>query len=132
MLIRFTGPRTRRRLWGPYEFSRFEGMVQEVDAETAAAMLTHPGDEFEVDEGELLLLLEGVDANMAGLLAFEGIGSAADMAGLTTREAARVARALGRDVTRKMVEDWVNEAQGIDEVDLELEALGLVKRGCCG
>lgn len=139
MLIRFAGPMTRRRLWGPYVFSRFEGMVQDVDAETAAAMLTHPGDQFEVDKREPLLGLKEVNAEMVGLLAFEGIRGIEDMAGLTRRGAGQLAKALGREITRSLVRKWVDEAiwmlENREAELLELADLvgqGLDKRGCCG
>ena len=133
MLIRFAGPMTRRRLWGPYVFSRFEGMVKDVDAETAAAMLTHPGDQFEVDGAEPLLKLAGVDAEVVGLLAFEGIGCVGEIAELSRTKAGRLGKAVG--VTRVVAQGWIEEAQAMvesGEAEAELLELGLVKRGCCG
>jgi len=142
MLIRFAGPMTKRRIYGPYVFGRLDGMVQEVDAETAAGMLTHPGDQFEVDKREPLLGLKEVNAEVVGLLAFEGIRGVEDMAGLTTREAGKLAKALGREITREQVKGWVEEARWLLENReaelLELAELvggteqGLEKRGCCG
>ena len=114
-------------------FSRFEGLVQEVDAETAAGMLTHPGDEFEVDEREPLLRLPGVDANMVGLLAFEGFGCVSEVAALSGTKARRLAKAVG--VTRKVAQVWVEEAREMiseGTAEAQLVELGLVKRGCCG
>lgn len=108
-------------------------MAQDVDAEMAAGMLTHPGDQFEVDGAEPLLKLRGVDAERAGLLAFEGIGCVQDVAALTvTRDAMRLAKAVG--VTRRTAQDWVREARRMvesGEAEAELLELGLVKRGCC-
>ena len=133
MLIRFAGPMTRRRIWGPYVFSRVEGMVQEVDDVSAAGMLTHPGDQFEVDGAEPLLKLTGVDADVVGLLAFEGIGSVKDVAKLSRTKAARLAKAV--EVTRTVAQGWIGEAQAMvesGEAEAELLELGLEKRGCCG
>lgn len=132
MLIRFAGPMTRRRIYGPYVFGRVDGMVQEVDAETAAGMLTHPGDQFEVDGAEPLLRLPGMDAGTAGLLAFEGIGCVKDVAELTAKMAGRVAKAVG--VTREVARGWVDEARALvesGEAEAELPEMGLY-RGCCG
>ena len=132
MLIRFAGPMTRRRLYGPYVFGRVDGMVQEVDAQTAAGMLTHPGDQFEVDGAEPLLKLTGVDADVVGLLAFEGIGSVKDVAELSRTKAGRLTKAVG--TPRKVAQGWIAEAQAMvesGEADAEIEEPGLYK-GCCG
>jgi len=60
MLIEFIGPKTRRRLWGPYVFERQNGYVQEVDAATAAGMLTDPKGEFAVADEDGLARVAGV------------------------------------------------------------------------
>jgi len=107
-------------------------MVQEVDAQTAAGMLTHPGDQFEVDGAEPLLKLTGVDADVVGLLAFEGIGSVKDVAELSRTKAGRLAKAVG--TPRKVAQGWIAEAQAMvesGEADAEIEEPGLYK-GCCG
>jgi len=107
-------------------------MVQEVDAETAAGMLTHPGDQFEVDGAEPLLRLKEVDAEVVGLLAFEGIGCVKDVAELSRTKAARLGKAVG--VTRTVAQGWIAEAQAMvesGEADAEIEEPGLYK-GCCG
>ena len=131
MLIRFAGPKTRRRLWGPYVFSRVDGMVQDVDDVSAAAMLTHPGDQFEVDGAEPLLGLRGVDENMAGLLAFEGIGCVQDVAGLSRTKAGRLGKAVG--VTRVVAQGWIEEARAmVESGEAAVPEMGLEKRGCCG
>lgn len=104
MLICFVGPRTRVRLWGPYEFSRATGFAQEVEAaEVVAGMLTHPGDEFEVDEAEPLLGI--VDSEQAGLLALTGVGSVEELAGLKAAGVKAAARECG--VTQRTVKGWI-------------------------
>jgi hypothetical protein len=103
MLIRFIGPRTRRRLWGPYVFERENGYVQEVSAETAAAMLTHPGNDFAVADEDGLAQTAGLA--MAELLALEGIGDVEALASVNVAQQKRLARALG--VTRREMGTWM-------------------------
>lgn len=103
MLIRFIGPRTQRRLWGPHVFERQNGYVQEVPAATAAEMLTHPRGDFALDEGDRLAGVVGAEAAM--LLALEGIGDFEELAAVNAAEHKRLARALG--VTRREFGNWM-------------------------
>ncbi len=106
MLIRFLDAGTR--LCGPYEWSRRTGMVQDVDAETAAQLLTQPGERFEVDESEPLLQLDGMTRERAGLLAIAGVGSAGDVAELRPAGILRLAGELG--MSKATVRAWIKPA----------------------
>ncbi len=129
MLIRFIGPRTRRRLWGPYVFERENGYEQEVDAATAAEMLTHPRNDFEVAVTDGLAQAAGVA--MAELLALEGIGDVEALASVNVAEQKRLARALG--VTRREMGTWMQTgmvamAQRVEAPEGD-EAAGYLSRG---
>ena len=133
MLIRFTGPKLRRRLFEGYEFSRWTGFTQEVAASAAALMLTDPGGEFEVDPQEPLLQIKGIGPGTVGELALLGIGDVAALAALDTSGK----RTAGKDlaVGYKKVAGWVEAAQamiddGADQVELD-RALDDYN-GCCG
>jgi len=108
MLIEFIGPKTRRRLWGPYVFERQNGYVQEVDAATAAGMLTDPKGEFAVADEDGLARVAGV--GNAELLALEGVGDPVALAGVNVAEQKRLARALG--VTRRELATWMQAGMG--------------------
>ena len=110
MLIRFMGPEHVRRIVGEVEWSQAAGVVQDVDAALAVALLTTPGEMFEVDQAEPLLGIVG-DEDTVVLLAMEGVGSAADLAALTASEAGRVARSLG--LTKPRLRAWQGQAVAI-------------------
>jgi len=78
------------------------------------------------------LRLTGVDADVVGLLAFEGIGCVKDVAELSKTKAGRLGKAVG--VTRTVAQGWITEAQAMvesGEAETEVEEPGLYK-GCCG
>jgi len=110
MLIRYTGSRIKRRIVGHHEWSAVTGWVQDVAAALAAELLTGSG--FEVDPGEPLLTLAGVNADNAGELALAGVGSLADLAGLSAIEIKRLARALPW-ASESKIKSWCRQAKGI-------------------
>lgn len=133
MLIRFTGPELRRRLWEGYEFSRRAGFTQDVEADVAAGMLTEPGSEFEIDPTEPLLQIYGIGPEWAGELVLLGVGSVSALAALTTAEKRDLAKATGAGY--RQIAGWVEAAKamvkdGADQVELD-RALDDYK-GCCG
>jgi len=80
MLIRYTGPRSVRRLIGNYEWSQETGFVQDVqEAELAANLLMHPFGRFVVDVSEPLLKAVKGDPDRVVAWALEGIATVDDL-----------------------------------------------------
>lgn len=108
MLIEYVG-RAGRRVVGEWEWMG-KGTVEEVgDVEVAAGLLTCPGPEFEVGDGEPLLGIEGIGKVTAVALAVEGVGSVGDLAGLDEVGVARLTRELR--VSKARVLKWVEQAR---------------------
>jgi hypothetical protein len=114
MRIRFIGARVTRRLVGQYEWSAATGFLQDVDAVTAAELLTAPGDAFAVDESEPLLALSGLDAHRAGELALAGIGSIAGLTTLGSQGIKGLAGALPW-ASESKIRQWVRQIRGTAE-----------------
>jgi hypothetical protein len=112
MLIEFTGPRTRRHLVEPYEWSARTGYVQDVPADLAACLLTDPRNQFTVAAQEPLLQL--MDKEMAGRLALAEIGSAAELAGV--RKPTALAKEVGAAL--KVVRAWIDKAAELPEAEV--------------
>lgn len=125
MRIRFTGPRFVRRLVGPYEWSKATGFVQDVDARTAAELLTAPEGRFVLDNDEDLLALDGIGPQRAAELALAGIGSLADLTALDRDGERRLAEAVW--ASTRQIRKWVRSAReqlGLDadyEINQEVE-----------
>ena len=119
MLIRFAGPAHGRRVWpgGPV-FGQAEGLVHEVDGETAALMLMTPGERFVIDDAEPLLGL--MTADEAGLLTLEGIGSVAELAALEDIEAL----AKGMGMSTGSVEEWIERARAAADAPADRPVIG--------
>lgn len=106
MLIKYTGQSTVR-IWGEDEWNPDNGHVVEVDdAETALHLLTHPPDDFAVDQAEPLVAV--MDLNLVALLPFAGIVSLEGLAGANKETVALAAKQLNRDESE--VRAWKKEA----------------------
>lgn len=105
MRIIFTGPKLVRRLVGDYEWSTATGFVQEVDAATAAELLTSPEGRFAPAPDEPLLALPGVGEQRIGELALAGIGHVDDLAALDDEGIRSLADKLW--ASAKQIEKWV-------------------------
>lgn len=116
MLIRYTGPGTRRRLVEQYEWSRQTGFRQDVPAGMAALLVTDPSGEFEIAPEEPLLRLLGLTAEIAGRLALAGIGSARELADTPGRLVSRLARDVGEPARQFRV--WVSGAGELPEAEI--------------
>ena len=119
MRIRFAGPQVVRRVVGQYEWSRETGFVQDVDAATAAELLTCPGEDFVPDRDEPLLSLDGVGMQRLAELALAGIGNLADMADLNDEGIERLAESIW--ASEDQVRRWVEQAREILYSDKEVE-----------
>ena len=110
MKIRFVGSRVKRRLVGPYEWSRETEFVQEVvDPSLTAELLTAPGGNFVVDEEEPLCVFDGVGPQRAAELALAGIGGLGDLVGLSGAGIKRLAKGIW--ASERQVREWVKEAR---------------------
>jgi predicted flap endonuclease-1-like 5' DNA nuclease len=105
------------RLVGPYRWDKTTGYVQDVDAETAASLLTQPPSafapvaEFAIDAGEMLLTIKGLGVPQAGELALLGVGSVRELALLSAEGIGRVAAAMA--MSDKQMRAWVNKAKNM-------------------
>jgi len=97
-----------RRAAVGYCWTAENGFVQDVDAGTAANLLTLPGQDFVVDAGEPLRQIGGLPG-LEVELALAGIGSLAELAGLDRNEAGRLAQAM--QVAPAVVRGWIGEAR---------------------
>lgn len=105
MLIRYTGS-GGRRIVGPYEWNRENGYVVEVvQAEEAADLLTHGG--FEIAEGDSLLEIAG-DRDRAGELVLAGVSSPEWLRGLGAKEIKALAKETG--ISEEDIREWVKAA----------------------
>lgn len=96
------------RVVGEYVWARPGDAVEIRDAETVVKLLLQPGETFYIALDEPLLQVAG-NEHVVGHLALEGIGSLADLAGLSAREAGQLAKAMG--LGRDVVKDWVADAK---------------------
>jgi len=111
--IRYIGPgagSVTRRIVGPYVWSRENDAVTDVDAETAASLLTQPVEEFVIDRDEPLLALAGMTAQHAAEMTLAGVGSMADLAALDEDGLERLAAVTSAG--REWVDDWARQARG--------------------
>jgi predicted flap endonuclease-1-like 5' DNA nuclease len=105
------------RLVGPYRWDKSTGYVQDVDAETAASLLTQPPSafapvaEFAIESGEPLLTIKGIGVPQAGELALLGVGSVRELALLDKEGVERVGAMMA--VSEKQMRAWVNKAKGL-------------------
>lgn len=112
MRIRFVGPGAGGvtiRLVGVYRWAPDTGYVADVDADTAAELLTQPRNEFVVDSDDPLLSISGIGSQRAAELALAGIGSMADLAALNSDEIERLAAQIFG--SKKQVWAWVRDVK---------------------
>lgn len=119
MRIGFVGARVVRRLVGGYEWSEATGFVQEVDAGTAAELLTMPGGKFVVWPMEALLSLRGLGPQEAVGLAMAGIGGMDELAAVDEEGIKRLA---GEGwASRRSIKRWVEMARKRLSLEEEVE-----------
>lgn len=108
MRIRYVGLAGLRVL-GAYRWEPKNGYVTEVDAQTAAELLTYPRPDFVLDTDEPLTTIDGIGPQRAVELALAGVGSIADLAGLDEAGMERLAQAIA--ASEEQVTGWVAAAR---------------------
>ena len=94
---------------GAYRWAQDTGYVADVDADTAAELLTQPRNEFVVDSDDPLLSIRGIGPQRAAELALAGIGSMDDLAALNPDEIERLAAQIFG--SKKQVWAWVRQVK---------------------
>lgn len=132
MRIKYTG--SGRRVLGGYVWEEANGYVVDVDAETAANLLTYPRPGFVVAPDEPLLALEGADPENLAVLALAGVASVTELARLSKARQKRVAEETGLspdglqvwvEIARDLVGVGTDEAKGKPFVEIrDLESGG--------
>lgn len=119
MRIQYTG--SGRRVLGGYVWEEANGYVVDVDAETAANLLTYPRPGFAVAPDEPLLALEGANPENLSALVLAGVANVAELAGLSKARQKRVAEETGLspdglkawvEIAREMTGAETDEAEG--------------------
>lgn len=97
------------RLIRDYRWEEGNGFVADVDAQTAAELLTYPRPDFRLSNDDPLLALEGMTEILAAHLALYGVGSIDDVANLSPV----IADSLSERISMGLLESWVEQAQTI-------------------
>jgi hypothetical protein len=93
-------------------------MAQEIDdLDAVVDLLTYPREQFVVDGDEPLLLVDGIEARTAAMLALEGIGDLEALAALDREGVEKLSGAIW--VSKRQIAGWVRQARKLLDLIVE-------------
>ena len=108
MRSRYLGPGAR--IIEQYRWDDANGKVVDViEADLAANLLTYPYPQFELVNDEPLLTIDGIGPQTAAELALAGVATVDQLAGLSDSEMKRVADSIHGSL--RQVKGWVKQAR---------------------